>query len=232
MEVIRCAKLDLAIDLAAAQAEVAALPDAWRAHFQKLHYDGEWTVLPLRSPGGRFDDILPFALGNSDEAHADTPFLALCPAIRRLLDSLKCPVRSARLLNLKRGAIIHPHRDVELAFENGEARLHFPIFTNPGAEFFIDEQRVMMDEGSAWYINANLTHRVANRGNADRIHLVVDCQTDDWLREVFARATLFHSKIRRDPKELMEMIGRLREMNTPTSLRMAEELERERAGAS
>ena len=232
MEVIRCAKLNLAIDLAAAQAEVAALPDAWQAHFQKLHYDGEWAVLPLRSPGGRLDDILPFALGNSDQAHADTPLLMQCPAIGNLLGSLKCPVRSARLLNLKRGSIIHPHRDLELAYENGEARLHFPIFTNPGVEFFIDEQPLVMEEGSAWYINANLTHSVANRGNADRIHLVVDCGVDNWLREVFAQAAVFYSEIRRDPKEVQEMIARLREMNTPTSLRRAQDLERERAGAS
>jgi hypothetical protein len=232
VDIIRCAKLNLEFDLAQAQAEVAALPDVWRAHFQKLHYEGEWSVLPLRSPGGRVDDILPEALGNSDGAHADTPLLVQCPEIARLLASLKCPVHSARLLNLKRGAIIHPHRDVELAFESGEVRIHFPIFTNPGVEFFIDNQRVMMAEGSAWYINANLTHQVANCGDADRIHLVVDCRVDDWLRELFARATIFHSVIRRDPQMIREMIARFRQMNTSTSLRMAEELERELSGAS
>jgi mannose-6-phosphate isomerase-like protein (cupin superfamily) len=232
MKVIRCAQLNLEFDLAQAQKEVAALPDVWRAHFQQLQYDGEWTVLPLRSPGGGADDILPFALGNSPAVHADTPLLALCPAIAALLGSLKCPVLSARLLNLKRGATIHPHRDVELAFENGEARIHFPIFTNPGVEFVIDDQRVVMAEGSAWYVNANLTHQVANRGDADRIHLVVDCQVDDWLRELFARARKFQSEIRRDPQVTQQMIAQLRLMNTPTSLRMAEDLERELASAS
>jgi hypothetical protein len=232
MKVIRCAQLNLEFDLSRAQREVAALPDIWQAHFQKLQYEGDWAVLPLRSPGGRADEILPSALGNHDAVYADTPLLARCAAIELLLGSLKCPVLSARLLNLKRGAIIRPHRDAELAYENGEARIHFPIFTNPGVEFIIDDQRVMMDEGSAWYINANLTHAVANRGDADRIHLVVDCKVDDWLRELFARALVFHSVIRRDPHETQQMIAQLRLMNTPTSLRMAEDLERELSSAS
>jgi hypothetical protein len=33
------------------------------------------------------------------------------------------------------------------------------------------------------YLNVNLPHRVAHRGAADRIHLVIDCVVNDWLRE-------------------------------------------------
>jgi hypothetical protein len=231
VKVVRCAQLNLPFDLAAAQQEVSALPDRWRAHFQQLHYNGGWTALPLRSPGGRIDDIVPSTLGRPNESHSNTPLLAHCPAIAELLRSLECPLQSVRLLNLQRGATIHPHRDIELAFEQGEARLHFPIITNPSVEFFIDEQRVTMEAGSAWYINANLIHRVTNRGDADRIHLVVDCQVDDWLRGQFSRAQVFHSEIRRDPKMLREMIEHLRIMNTPTSLRLVAELEEELSGA-
>src|SRR5262249_54557046 len=157
------------------------------------------------------DAIVPSTLGRPDEEHAATPLLAQCPAIAQLLASLECPVHLARLLNLKPGAVIHPHRDVELAFENGEARIHIPIFTNPEVEFIIDEQRVSMEEGSVWYINANLTHRVANRGDKDRIHLVVDCLVNDWLRDQFSRAVVHYSEIRRDSEMLREMIERFRE---------------------
>ena len=138
---------------------------------------------------------------------------------------------SARLLKLGRGAVIKPHKDAELAFENGEARIHVPIFTNPGVEFFLEDQRVPMEPGSCWYINANLPHRVANRGETDRIHLVVDCAVNDWVREWFSTAELFHSEIRRDPRETRQMIDLLRSMNTPASLAIVAQLEEELADA-
>jgi hypothetical protein len=73
---------------------------------------------------------------------------------------------------------------------------------------------------------------VANRGAADRIHLVIDCLVNDWLRDWFSRALVFHSEICRDPKVTREMIERFRMMNTPTSLQLAAELEQELSGAS
>lgn len=231
MKAIRVARLDYIFDPVALQAEVAALPDRWNPHFQKVHYEGGWTVLPLRSVEGNVDEMLPFALGGVPARYAPTPLLALCPAIARFLDSLGCPVLSARLLNLQAGSVIKPHRDMELAYENGEARLHVPIFTNPDVEFVIDQQRVVMEPGTCWYINANLEHHVANRGATDRIHLVVDCVVDDWLRAQFARAEIFHSAIRRDPGELRAMIAQLRKLNLPACPGLIADLEKELAGA-
>jgi hypothetical protein len=227
MKVIRCARLDLPVDLPALQSEVAALPDRWQRHFQTAHYQGDWTVLPLRSLGGVPDEALPFALGTAAADYASTPLLAHCPSVERFLDSLQCPVRSARLLNLKRGSVIKPHRDAELAFENGEARLHVPVFTNPDVEFVIHGQRVIMDPGSCWYINANLTHEVANRGTTDRVHLVIDCGVNDWLQECFNRAEVSYETLRRDPVQLRQMIEAFRAMNTPASLALIPELEAE-----
>jgi len=229
MKVIRVARLDFPIAAAQFEAEVAALPERWIPHFQKVHYEGGWTVLSLRSLQGNLDEKFPFALGDEPGNYSATPLLALCPAIGRFLDSLQCPVLSARLLNLRSGSVIKPHQDVELAFEKGEARLHIPIFTNSEVEFVIDEERVVMAPGSCWYINANLTHRVANRGATDRIHLVVDCVVDDWLRAQFARAEISYSAQRRDPKELRQMIARLREMNLPAAPAIIAQLEEELA---
>lgn len=229
MKVIRVAQLDLAVDAGALQSEVAALPDRWNPHFQTKHYDGEWTVLPLRTIAGRLDERLPFPLAGGPANYAATPLLDQCPEIGRFLNALGCPIMSARLLNLKRGAVIKPHRDPELAFESGEARLHVPIFTNPEVEFIIDNQRVVMDPGSCWYINANLTHSVHNRGSTDRIHLVVDCTVDDWLRAQFAVSRIWHA--RRDSSELRLMIARLREMDAPAAPALIAKLEEELADA-
>ena len=232
MRVIRCAKLEVSVDLPAMQMEVAALPDRWIPHFQKAHYDGGWSVLPLRALDGAVDEVLPFVLDTrgAPAVYAATPLLAECPATARFLASLACPVMSARLLNLRCGAVIKAHRDAELAFEKGEARLHVPIVTNPGVEFVIDGERVVMEAGTCWYINANLTHRVANHGDTDRIHLVVDCGVNDWLRERFAAADVSHSEVRREPQEIRHMIELLHAMNNPASRAIIAQLEQELAG--
>lgn len=56
-------------------------------------------------------------------------------------------------------------------------------------EFFLNGERVLMLAGECWYINANLPHKVENRGEANRVHLVVDCVVDDWLRSLVASAS-------------------------------------------
>jgi hypothetical protein len=38
-----------------------------------------------------------------------------------------------------------------------------------------------MREGECWY----LLHCVHNRGTTDRVHLVIDCQLNPWLDEMF-----------------------------------------------
>ena len=52
----------------------------------------------------------------------------------------------------------------------------------------LNGQRIVMDEGTCWYVNVNFPHRVANRGTADRVHLVIDCIVDDWLRSIMLAA--------------------------------------------
>ncbi|MCH5717684.1 aspartyl/asparaginyl beta-hydroxylase domain-containing protein [Niabella hibiscisoli] len=126
----------------------------WKAHFNTSHYRREWTVLPLRTPGGK-DPIVPDLMG--EQSYADTAHMQYFPSVGSLLRSFGCLVQSVRFLNLKVGASVKPHRDHELAFEIGEARLHFPIITNPDVTFSVEDNRLNMQPGECWYINANLT---------------------------------------------------------------------------
>jgi mannose-6-phosphate isomerase-like protein (cupin superfamily) len=217
-------KINLPFDIAAAQAEIGCLAAAnWKLHFNTVNYQGEWTVLSLRSPGGSMDNIIPDLMNNG--AYADTPLMTECPAIKQLIGSMQCEILSARLLNLKKGAVIKEHRDVELAFENGEARLHFPIFTNQGVAFYVNDERVTMHEGDCWYINANLKHRVVNNGDTDRIHLVIDCKVNQWLESIFENAEKNYAPETDDPKTRKLMIEALRNMGTETALAMADKME-------
>ncbi len=220
---IRSAKIDLSINILALRQEILLLPNTWSPHFNTYHYEGEWTVLPLRSPGGHKDTIIPDLM--KEDLYENTPLMEVCPAVEQLLAGFQCPIGAVRLLNLKSGAIIKEHRDLDLAFEHGEARLHIPIYTNEQVEFWVQQERIRMEVGECWYINANLPHRVANYGPTDRIHLVIDCTVNDWLREIFERAQKTQVAEERKTGELLKMIFELRLQNTAITNRLADELE-------
>ncbi|WP_207511095.1 aspartyl/asparaginyl beta-hydroxylase domain-containing protein [Longitalea luteola] len=230
MSIIKHALLNIPVAVKSIQKEIEKLQSGyWKPHLNKNDYEGGWDVLSFRSPGGGLNT---FAESLNNEAFADTPLLAHCPAVRSLLDSLQCEKFSARLLNLQAGAVIREHRDKELHFEKGEARLHFPIITNPHVEFYLDNERLQMQEGECWYINANLPHRLANKGNSDRIHLVVDCKVNVWLSQVFSEAI---ARVELDDKEaflrnkqtILQTISELRRHPGSTAAELANELERQ-----
>ena len=202
-----------------------ALPSHWKSHLNTNHYEGGWTVLSLRAPGGDPENIAGDAMGKG--AYADTPLLDHTPALRSLLESLPCPLLSARLLQLAPGSVIKEHRDPELSFEAGEARLHFPLFTHPHIDFTIDGERIQMQEGQCWYINANLPHRVSNPGPSGRIHLVVDCTVNEALKDLFARSERQYSTTGTIPDSQAEIIRALRLLNTDTASRLADEMEQQ-----
>jgi hypothetical protein len=155
-------------------------------HFNTEYYNGDWSVVPFRSVGGRADHIYPDPTAKN--AFADTPLLGRCPHVQAVLAAFPCPQQAVRFLRLKAGSVIKEHRDHKLSFEDGEVRLHIPVITNPNVEFHLDGYRVKMNEGECWYHNFNLPHHIANRGETDRVHLVLDCVVNDWLREVMLKA--------------------------------------------
>jgi ribosomal protein S18 acetylase RimI-like enzyme len=176
-------KLPLQFDAARLQADLARITAAeFVPHFNTGYYEGDWSAVPLRSVGGRMEQIYPDPTAKN--AFADTPLLARCDYIREVLATLRCPQQAVRFLRLKTGSVIKEHCDHELGFDDGEVRLHIPVITNPEVEFVLNQIRVFMNEGECWYLNVNRPHRVANRGATDRVHLVVDCVVNDWLRDL------------------------------------------------
>ncbi len=180
-------KLPLHFDARRLQADLAQMMSGeYVPHFNTAYYQGDWSAVPLRSVGGRADHIYPDPAAR--EAFADTPLLARCPCVREVLAALPCPHHAVRFLRLRAGSSIKEHCDAHLGFEDGEIRLHIPVATNPAVEFMLAGRRVPMNEGECWYLNLNLPHRVENRGPTDRIHLVIDCVVNDWLRDLLLSA--------------------------------------------
>jgi mannose-6-phosphate isomerase-like protein (cupin superfamily) len=195
----------------------------WNLHMNTAHYHGDWTILSLVSPGGK---NTPYPDPLQEEEFLPTPLLEQTPEIKRILSHLHCPMRSVRLMKLQAGARILRHRDKELSFEHGEARLHIPLQTNPDVNFILDGERLPMQTGECWYINANLYHSVENKGETDRIHLVIDCEVNPWLTALFSGPVRISLKEEEeDPERQRAVIESLYLLGTETALRLANEME-------
>lgn len=160
----------------------------WVDHFVKQNYEGDWTILPLRFTAGATHPILQAYSSPSATEFEDGPLLDRAPCFRAVLAQFECPLHAVRLMRLAPGSIIKEHRDHDLAAEWGAARIHIPIVTNDDVEFLVNRVPVAMEPGSAWYLRLSDPHSVANRGITDRVHLVIDCIANDWLKDRLAAA--------------------------------------------
>jgi hypothetical protein len=159
-------------------------PTDWTPHFNTRYYEGDWSGIALRAPKGTAVNQL-YPDPTAKDGYAETAMLERCDYIPEVLAAFRCELESARFLRLGAGANIREHRDYQLGYEDGFIRLHIPVQTNSQVEFYLDGQSVEMREGEAWYLNFNLKHSVKNGGASDRVHLVIDCVLNDWLRAFF-----------------------------------------------
>ncbi len=175
-------RLPLRFDPAPLRRDVESLqPEEWVPHFNTGIYSGDWSGVALRSVGGLPTQLYPDPTATG--GFADTVVLDRCPALAAAVAEFRCPLQAVRLLRLGPGAAVSEHCDYRLGFEDGEIRIHVPVTSNPSVDFELEGRRIPMAPGESWYLNFNLPHRVENRGATARIHLVIDCDVDDWLRE-------------------------------------------------
>jgi hypothetical protein len=179
-------QLPLSFDPALLRRDLDALSATpWTAHFVEQNYEGDWSVIPLRCAAGETHPIRMIYSDPLATSFVDTPFLAACPYFRAVIAAFACPVRNVRLMRLTPGSVIKEHTDLELGVEGGEARVHIPVTTSADVEFLLNRTRVEMKPGETWYLRLSDPHAVANRGDVDRVHLVLDLTVDDWLTGFF-----------------------------------------------
>jgi len=177
-------KLNLAFDAKLLQEDLRRLQShEWIDHFVKQNYDGDWSVIPLRGPATATHPVMMIYSDPTCTEFADTPFLANSEHFRSALNMFECPLQAVRLMKLTPGSRIKEHTDHDLAAETGTARLHVPIVTNDKVEFLLNGTRVVLAEGECWYLRLSEPHSVANNGDSDRVHLVIDAEVNPWLAE-------------------------------------------------
>jgi hypothetical protein len=228
MSVCSYLKLPFSFDIASLRHDLAlAAKSAWISHFNTRAYENDWSCIPLRSVGGHVDHILPI---ESDDFQ-DTEILKQCAYFQEVIAQFDCEKTSIRLMSLAAGGVIKAHRDAGACLEDGITRLHIPIQTTPEVMFSIDHEAVHFSAGDTWYLNASCLHGVRNDSQQARVHLMLDCVSNDWLEQVFSQSGWFARPPSRyrDPSihdgNVKEIIERLRYAGHPTGLVLADELE-------
>jgi hypothetical protein len=141
------------------------------------HPDG-----PYKSDGWRVIHIV--------RAGEPTDFVHRHPEIRRVLEYFKCNISMAVYYSMLPGAAIHEHRDLSGTLELGRLRFHVPIQTNSDVNFLVSRRPVPMKVGELWALNTSYLHAVQNNGSADRIHLVVEVEVNDWCWSKLPQKTI------------------------------------------
>lgn len=201
----------------------------WIPHMNKAYYSGDWSGIPLRSPTQK---IHVLSAGHPDNLDFfDEALLTRLPYTLSVLQSFKTDLLSVRYLKLAARSEIKTHRDADLIFWDGFVRLHIPVITNPEVHFTIADLRFHMDAGACWFADFSKPHHVLNNGETDRIHLVIDCVVNDWMRGLFIReGILGELETKPDPIDdfsenaKLQMIAALENMDTETSLNLAMEM--------
>ena len=161
----------------------------WIRHFVPQNYDGDWSVIPLRGKAGAKHPVAMIYSDPTCTDFEDTPMLAACPYFRQVFDTFQAPLRAVRLMRLTPGSVIKEHTDLDLSFEEGTVRIHVPVVTNAGVEFYLNRSRVVLDAGSAWYLRLSDPHSVVNRGSSDRVHMVIDAEVNRWVADILNATT-------------------------------------------
>ncbi|KAA5536461.1 aspartyl/asparaginyl beta-hydroxylase domain-containing protein [Taibaiella lutea] len=246
---IKYLKTSLVFDSVTLQNEFRSHQDNnWKSHYNKSQYEGDWTILPLRSINGNPHNVISTHILPKGLSYQNTPLLKQCPYIQSVIESFKCEKTSIRLMKLNAGARIKEHTDHDMNMEAGEARFHIPVQTNKDVAFYIMEDRIPMSAGECWYLNLSLPHKVHNAGSEDRIHLVIDCVVNDWVKALLTEKGIIRKDIDKMPEpraaatkrnniespgspinlaDKAKIIAELRSMNTNAALQLADSMEKE-----
>jgi hypothetical protein len=121
----------------------------------------------------------------------DTELFKTFPEVRKLIEPFGDKVHRVRLMRLSpSGGELTRHTDQVDPDSGGTlgklARLHFPIKTNDDVVFTVwhtdgNERKVHMAEGECWFLDTRKPHTAINGGSEERIHLVVDIETEEGL---------------------------------------------------
>ena len=171
-------KLPIRFDADALAAETRALPaSAWTPH--PTGFVGNEAVR-LVTPNGEDSDAIEGPMAATDS-------LNRCDYVRQIMAEIGGVWGRSRFMGLAPGREVPPHIDINYYWRT-HLRIHIPVITNPGVLFTCGDETVHMAAGECWVFDSFLKHDVQNKGDAQRIHLVLDTVGGGILPELMKAA--------------------------------------------
>jgi hypothetical protein len=135
-----------------------------------------YDVVALVSSGGDpYEDAL------RSLPYRKTPALAHAPYLESIIDSMRAEKRRVRIMRLLPNRDIAWHYDANEALDRGFARLHLPIETNSDVVSQICHIDYHFGAGEIWYGDYAFPHRLSNRGECARVHVVMDLERNEFV---------------------------------------------------
>lgn len=144
--------------------------------------EDDWYVYDYRQPMGGMKDCNSIPLRHSSEYSSATIremplFEKFKPEIEGILVYLRqfyvFEEYVAFMARLQPGGIIDSHVDGGEFLEQIH-RVHIPLQTNPGCVYIVEDTSLNMHVGTVYEIDNTRVHGVNNKGDENRIHLVVN----------------------------------------------------------
>lgn len=174
-------QFDFRFDALAIQQELQAIIQSFQAinslKIAEYHLQGMHLINP--APEGLTD-----AQGYT---YVSTPELDQSPYLQSVLDTFQCNKLMFRVHNLVAGGKIDLHRDSDRGLVNNIVRIHIPVTTNDQVYFIVGGKRVIMKNGECWFADITQLHEVENRSATDRWQLMIDCDLNDWWKNILAQ---------------------------------------------
>ena len=118
--------------------------------------------------------------------------------IEEILEPLPCEFQRIRFAKLLPGAFLEPHTDAidqSFGLQDGEiARIAVPLQTNDKATFSVypqgkdgPERKMHLNLGHYYYTDVKGWHSIENKGDTDRVHLLIDCISNKEFRRLLVQ---------------------------------------------
>lgn len=148
------------------------------------YHEGGWRAIGLVAVNGDYTEDRPVS-ASLPGTYLPTAALEKAPYMRSIIESFPAPRQRVRLMQMAPGTQIFWHYDTSESLDAQNVRLHVPIVTSTDVFFQISHQDLHWKSGTLWYGDFSFPHRVWNRGETARVHLVIDLEVNDAIRDLF-----------------------------------------------
>lgn len=160
--------------------ELQAISAAFETIYSKSTQDGMLQGIHLITSNPEADKRA------NGHTYLATPELKQSPYLQSVLDTFKCDKFNYRVHNLTSQGIITLHRDHGRSIKDRVIRIHIPVTTNEEIYFYVNGERIQMQNGECWLADISKPHEVENRSPMDRMQLMIDCDLNDWWEKILA----------------------------------------------